>query len=56
MSLVDPLVSSLVLTLKLSTAHTAQPIHKDSLVLSHVITYTYTSAPRVEFAGLRTAT
>ena len=38
------LVSSILLTVGLSVAHTAQPINKDTLVPNHAIPYTYTTA------------
>ena len=43
-SLVEPLASSIVLTLELYVVHTAQPIHKDTPMPSHAMSYTYTPA------------
>ena len=40
----EPLLSSILLTLELSLIHTAQPIHKDTLVPSHAMLYTYIAA------------
>ena len=40
----EPLASSILLTLELNVAHTAQPIHKDIPVPSHAMPYTYTAA------------
>ena len=40
----EPLASSILLTLELYVAHTAQPIHKDTPVPSHAMPYTYTAA------------
>ena len=43
-SLVEPLVSSSLLTLELSLVHTAHPIYTDTLVPSHAMLYTYMAA------------
>ena len=43
-SLVEPLASSILLTLEFYVAHTAQPIHKDTPVPSHEMPHTYTAA------------
>ena len=42
--MVEPLASSIRLTLELCVAHTAQPIHKDTPVPSHAMPHTYTAA------------
>ena len=40
----EPLASSILLTLELFVAYSAQPIHKDTPVPSHAMHYTYTTA------------
>ena len=40
----EPLASSILLTLELYVAHTAQPIHKDTPVPCHAMPYTYIAA------------
>ena len=40
----EPLASSILLTLEIYVARTAQPIHKDTPVPSHTLPYTYTAA------------
>ena len=43
-SLVEPLVSLILLTLELSVTHTTQPIRKDTPAPSHAMLYTYIAA------------
>ena len=40
----EPLVSSIQLTIELSLVHTPQPIYTDTLVPSHAMLYTYIAA------------
>ena len=47
----EPLLSSILQILELHVAHTAQPIHKDTLAPSHAMTYTY-KAPTYKFKYL----
>ena len=40
----EPLVSSILLTLEVYVEHSAQPIHTDTPVSSHTMLYTYITA------------
>ena len=44
----EPLPSSILLTLELYIAHTAQPIHKDTPVPTHAMPYTYTATANTQ--------